>query len=137
MADGVRQTWLGTGRWCGQFAAPAAAALVMARPGGRTARARWGRRLAAASLLAGPPLAEWAGRRDTSLLRLTAVTLADQAAYGAGVYAGCLRERLITPVLPSIAWQPFEGLRSRRARSRPPGLQALDGLDAAGRDGVE
>ncbi len=136
MADGVRQTWLGTGRWCGQFAAPAVTALVI-YPGGRTARARWGRRLAAASLLAGPPLAEWAGRRDTSLLRLTAVTLADQAAYGAGVYAGCLRERLITPVLPSIAWQPFQGLRSRRARSRPPGLQALDGLDAAGRDGVE
>ena len=66
------------------------------------------------------------------------MTLADQAAYGAGVYAGCLRERLITPVLPSVAWQPFEGLRSRRrARTRPPGLQALDGLDAAGRDGVE
>jgi mycofactocin system glycosyltransferase len=139
MADGVRQTWLGTGRWCGQFAAPAVAAIV-AYPGGRTPRARWGRRLAAASLLAGPPLAEWAGRRDTSLLRLTAVTLADQAAYGAGVYAGCLRERLITPVLPSIAWQPFEGLRSRRrARTgtRRPDLQTLDGLDPAGRHGVE
>ena len=139
MADGVRQTWLGTGRWCGQFAAPAVAAIV-AYPGGRTPRARWGRRLAAASLLAGPPLAEWAGRRDTSLLRLTAVTLADQAAYGAGVYAGCLRERLITPVLPSIAWQPFEGLRSRRrarTRTRPPDLQTLDGLDPAGRHGVE
>ncbi len=140
MADGVRQTWLGTGRWCGQFAAPAVTALVIC-PGGRTARTRWGRRLAAASLLAGPPLAEWTGRRDTSLLRLTAVTLADQAAYGAGVYAGCLHERLITPVLPSIAWQPFEGLRCRarpRPRTGPPAaLQPLDGVDAAGRDGVE
>jgi mycofactocin glycosyltransferase len=117
MAEGVRQTWLGTGRWCGQFAAPAVAALIV-YPGGRTARARWGRRLAAASLLAGPPLAEWAARRDTSLLRHTAVTLADQAAYGAGVYAGCLRERLITPVLPSIAWQPFQGLTPASARRR-------------------
>jgi hypothetical protein len=57
------------------------------------------------------------------------------------VYAGCLRERLITPVLPSVAWQPFEGLRSRaRSRSRtgpPAALQPLDGLDPAGRDGVE
>jgi mycofactocin system glycosyltransferase len=115
MADGVRQTWLGTGRWCGQFAAPAVAAFLV-YPGGRTARARWGRRLAAASLLAGPPLAEWAARRDTSLLRQTAVTLADQAAYGAGVYAGCLRERLITPVLPKVGWPPLEGLRTGQDR---------------------
>lgn len=117
MADGVRQTWLGTGRWCGQFAGPVVAALVVF-PGGRTPRARWGRRLAAASLLAGPPLAEWAARRDTGLLKHTAVTLADQAAYGAGVYAGCLRERLITPVLPSVAWQPFEGLTRASGRRR-------------------
>jgi len=118
MANGVRLTWLGTGRWCGQFAAPAVSALVLF-PGGRTARVRWGRRLAAASLLAGPPLAEWAGRRDAGLLRLTALTLADQAAYGAGVYAGCLRERLLAPVLPAIAWQPVAGLRARGPS--PPG----------------
>ena len=116
MANGVRQTWLGTGRWCGQFAAPALL-LAIARPGGRTARTRWGRRLAAASLLAGPPLTEWAGRRDGSPVRFTARFLADQAAYGAGVYAGCLRERTISPVLPTVTGQPFEGLRRRR----PPG----------------
>jgi len=116
MAGGVWQTWLGTGRWCGQFAAPALV-LVLARPGGRRARTRWGRRAAAASLLIGPPLAQWAGRHGDPL-RFTAVSLADQAAYGAGVYAGCLRERLITPVLPSVAWQPFEGLRRRRS-ARP------------------
>ncbi len=113
MADGVRQTWLGAGRWCGQFAAPAVLA-IMARPGGATARTRWGRRLAAASLLAGPPLTDWARGRGAGPVRFTAAALADQAAYGAGVYAGCLRERLITPVLPSVAWKPFEGLRSRR-----------------------
>jgi len=114
MAGGVGQTWLGTGRWCGQFAAPALL-LAAARPGGRRARTRWGRRAAAASLLLGPPLALWARDRDGDPLRFTAWTLADQAAYGAGVYAGCLHERLITPVLPAIAWQPFEGLRKRRA----------------------
>ena len=101
MAGGVWQTWLGTGRWCGQYAALPLLALI-ARPGGRRSRTRWGRRLAAASLLAGPPLAQWAGDRDAGPLAFIAVTLADQAAYGAGVYAGCLRERLITPVLPSI-----------------------------------
>jgi GT2 family glycosyltransferase len=112
MAGGVWQTWLGTGRWCGQFAAPALV-LALARPGGRTARTRWGRRAAAASLLLGPPLAEWARDRDTDPVRFVTRTLADQAAYGTGVYAGCLRERLITPVLPSVSWKPFEGLRAR------------------------
>jgi len=118
MAGGVWQTWLGTGRWCGQFAAPALL-LVLARPGGRRARTRWGRRLAAASLLVGPPLVQWGQRRDGTPLRFTVETLADQAAYGAGVYAGCLRERLVTPVLPSVSWQPFEGLRRRRAARQP------------------
>ncbi|HEU5419649.1 MAG TPA: glycosyltransferase [Streptosporangiaceae bacterium] len=209
MAGGVWQTWLGTGRWCGQFAAPAVLA-VLARPGGRRARTRWGRRLAAVSLLAGPPLAQWArdrraagqstgtgsgqalghgrgpgpdpgtspgsgpgpgsspapgpgsgpgpdpgpgpgpgldpgpgpgpgpgrgsgpgpGRGQGSgpgaspggrlardvlgALRQIAETLAEQAAYGAGVYAGCLREQTLAPVLPTVSRKPFEGLRSRR-----------------------
>ena len=123
MASGVVQTWLGTGRWCGQFAWPAPL-LVLARPGGRTAATRYGRRLAAASLLAGPPLADWARRRDGGLVRFTARALADQAAYGAGVYAGCLRERLISPVLPVVSARPFEGLRgagpARRTRAGRP-----------------
>jgi hypothetical protein len=113
MAGGVWQTYLGTGRWCGQFAWPALL-LVAARPGGRTAGRRWGRRLVAASLLVTPPLADWARRRDTDPVRATATALADQAAYGAGVYAGCVRERTIAPVLPSVSWKPFEGLRRRR-----------------------
>lgn len=59
----VRQTWLGTGRYATQFAAPALAAALIA-PGGSTAIRRWGRRIAAGSLLLGPPLARWAaGRR--------------------------------------------------------------------------
>jgi mycofactocin glycosyltransferase len=119
MANGVLQTWLGTGRWCGQFAAPVVL-LALARPGGRTARTRWGRRLAAASLLAGPPLHDWARQRAAGTgpgdaIRFTARALADQAAYGAGVYAGCLRQRTIAPVLPVVSAKPFEGLRSRRA----------------------
>ena len=39
------------------------------------------------------------------------------AAYGAGVYAGCVRERTLAPVLPVISGQPFEGLRRRRETS--------------------
>jgi hypothetical protein len=92
----------------------------MASPGGRTAGTRWGRRLAAASLLAGPPLADWARHRDGGPLRFTAAALADATCYGAGVYAGCLRERVISPVLPSIAWKPFEGLRQQRREHGTP-----------------
>ena len=120
MAVGVVQTWLGTGRWCGQFGWPMLAA-VIARPGGRTARARWGRRLAAASLLAGPPLADGArqGGGGARLLAAAGRTLADQAAYGAGVYAGCLRERTAAPLRPTVAWQQVAGLR-RTPPAGPP-----------------
>ena len=70
-------------------------------PGGRTARVRHGRRLAVLSLVLGPVLAGWrqarrrAGISDSrpgplpSPLRYGAELLADQAVYGAGVYAGC------------------------------------------------
>jgi len=130
MACGVWQTWLGTGRWCAQYAAPVLLA-VIARPGGRNPAQRWGRRLAAGSLLAGPALAQWARDRDGDPLRFTVVTLAGQAAYGAGVYAGCVRERIIAPVLPVIAWRPFEGLRTRprarRAASRGRSQRAVTG----------
>jgi len=121
MAVGVVQTWLGTGRWCGQFGWPVLAA-VIARPGGRTARARWGRRLAAASLLAGPPLAEATALSGDGTQRLAAAArvLADQAAYGAGVYAGCLRERTTAPLRPTVAWQPFAGLRRTPPADPPP-----------------
>ncbi len=116
LAGGVWQTWLGTGRWCGQFAWPAAVA-ALACPGGRRARTRWGRRAAAASLLAGPALADWAASRDGDPLRHLAGALADQAAYGVGVYAGCLRERLFTPLLPTVAWRPVPGLSRRSVDS--------------------
>jgi hypothetical protein len=99
-------------------------AAVIARPGGRTARARWGRRLAAASLLAGPPLADGARQGGgTRLLAAAGRILADQAAYGAGVYAGCLRERTAAPLRPTVAWQQVAGLRRTPpggAPARPP-----------------
>jgi GT2 family glycosyltransferase len=107
MADSVLQTWLGAGRWTIQYALPAAAA-GLARPGGRTARTRLGRRLAVASLVAGPPLAEW--RRIRPPLNAAAFALgylADEAAYGAGVYRGVLTERLLSPLLPAVAWRPL------------------------------
>jgi GT2 family glycosyltransferase len=107
MADSVLQTWLGAGRWTIQYVLPVAAA-SLARPGGRTARTRLGRRVAVASLLVGPPIAEW--RRIRPSMRPAAFSLgylADEVAYGAGVYRGALAERLLSPLLPAVAWRPL------------------------------
>jgi mycofactocin glycosyltransferase len=116
MADSVLQTWLGAGRWTIQYALPVAAA-GLARPGGQTARTRLGRRLAVASLLVGPPIAEW--RRIRPSMHAAAFSLgylADEVAYGAGVYRGAAAERLLSPLLPTVAWRP---LGKAPAASRP------------------
>jgi len=117
MADSVLQTWLGAGRWTIQYALPVAAA-SLARPGGRTARTRLGRRLAVVSLLAGPPIAEW--RRSRPSMHAAAFSLgylADEMAYGAGVYRGAAAQR---PAQPATA---DHGLA---ARSASPGRVAAD-----------
>ena len=107
MAGSVRQTWLGAGQWSIQYALPAVAA-GLARPGGRTRRARAGRRLALAALLAGPPAAAWLRSRPRlDPVRFALGYLADEAAYGAGVYRGAAAERLAAPLLPRIAWRPL------------------------------
>jgi hypothetical protein len=111
MAGGVYQTWLGVGRYGTQFAAPLlAAALVL--PGGR-----WSRRAAVASLLLGPQLTAWARRRPYDPVRFVAGGLADDIAYGTGVWAGALQSRTVRPLLPAVAWRPFRISRT----SVPPG----------------
>jgi mycofactocin glycosyltransferase len=108
MAAAVAQAWLDTGRWSAQFALPAVLA-GLAFPGGRGVRVRAGRRLALASLLAGPPAAEWLRARPRlDPLRFALGYLADEACYGAGVYRGALAERLAEPLLPRLAWRPLQ-----------------------------
>jgi mycofactocin glycosyltransferase len=107
MAGSVRQTWIGAGQWSLQFALPAVAA-GLAWPGGRTRRARAGRRLALASLLAAPPAAAWLRSRPRlDPVRFSLGYLADEAAYGAGVCRGAAAERLAAPLLPRVAWRPL------------------------------
>jgi len=104
-AGGVVQTGLGVGRWGAQFAAPALAVAI--------ARGSPWRRIVAAALLVAPPLADWARRRPPeSAVRYVAATIADQAAYGAGVWTGCARERRFAAVLPTVTTKPFKGLNS-------------------------
>ena len=121
MADSVLQTWLGAGRWTIQYALPVAAA-SLARPGGRTAGTRLGRRLAVASLLAGPPLAEWRRLRPPlPAPSFSLAYLADEAAYGAGVYRGVLTEKLLSPLLPVVAWRPLGKAPAATRPDAPPG----------------
>ena len=106
MGGAVHQTWLGIGRYSTQFAAPALAVLLAA--GGR-------RRLAAASLLLGPPVAGWLARRpDLGVVRYSVAAIADDVAYGAGVWAGCLTHRTTAPLRPRVAWRPLRIDRKER-----------------------
>jgi mycofactocin system glycosyltransferase len=119
MAGSVQQAWLGAGRWSIQFTLPAVAAGI-ARPGGRTRRARIGRQLALASLLAGSPAAAWLRSRPRlDPLRFALAYLADEAAYGAGVYRGAAAERLAAPLLPRVAWRPLPKTPGAPATGRP------------------
>jgi hypothetical protein len=64
----------------------------------------------AASLLLGPPLTSWLARRPAlDPFRFAAAQLADDVAYGAGVWAGALRARTTVPLRPVIAWHPLRG----------------------------
>jgi mycofactocin glycosyltransferase len=90
-------TWLGAGRYATQFAAPLLLA-ALARPINRRRRA-----VVVGGLALAPPLVDWARSRPAvSPARYVAGRLADDAAYGAGVYAGCARHRVVAPLLPSL-----------------------------------
>ncbi len=97
MANAVRQTWLGLGRYLTQFAAPVLLAGLCAR---RT-------RFAAAALLLGPPLAAWVPRRALDPVRFTLGSLADEIAYGTGVWVGSARARTMHAVRPVVMWRPL------------------------------
>ena len=67
-------------------------------------RGRRGRRAAVALVLV-PPVVDWVRRRpDLDLPRWVAASVADDVAYGAGVWTGCLRERTFGPLLPTLPW---------------------------------
>jgi hypothetical protein len=119
MLTATRQTWLGMGRYACRYGAPVLAAALVA-PGGAGPARRWARRAAAGSLLLGPPLAAWSARRGSlDPVRYALGQLADDVAYGTGVWAGALRAGSTAPVRPVIAWHPFRAGPAPR-REPPP-----------------
>jgi mycofactocin system glycosyltransferase len=96
----LSQVSLGVGRYTTQFALPAAAAAMAVN--GATTRRRL-RRTACAAMLLAPGVSTWATTRPTlGPVRMTMASLADDAAYGAGVWTGCLRHRTLRPLRPRI-----------------------------------
>nr|WP_269329260.1 mycofactocin biosynthesis glycosyltransferase MftF [Kineosporia babensis] len=101
LAIGVRETFFGMGRWTSQFALPVAVA-VAAAPVGK----RRGRLVAALALVAASPVREWLRvRPDVDPVRWTIAVLMDDAAYGAGVWAGSFRSRHFRAVRPTWKWR--------------------------------
>ena len=71
------------------------------------------------SLLLGPPLTSWFARRPAlGPARFAVAQLADDMAYGAGVWAGVIRARTAIPVRPVIAWHPLRGLTETGSPAR-------------------
>jgi mycofactocin system glycosyltransferase len=95
-AGGAGWTVMGLGR----------AATILAAPGliGLAATGRRGRR-AAVLLVLVPPVVDWVRKRpDLDLPRWVAASVADDMAYGAGVWIGCLRARTTAPLVPAVVW---------------------------------
>jgi mycofactocin system glycosyltransferase len=96
-ADALGGTWRGVGRYATQFGLPLLVA--SAWPGRRPTRRTAVRAATVVALAVAPVVAEWRELRpEVSLARFVAGRLADDAAYGAGVYAGCVKERTVAPL---------------------------------------
>ena len=75
------------------------AAPVLVAMAATSRRYRW----SALALLLAPPMGEWLRRRPAlDPVRWSVASLADDVAYGLGVWRGCLRERTFSPLIPSI-----------------------------------
>ena len=93
-AQGAAWTVVGLGRAATMLAGPALVA------GGL--RSRRGAVLAASAVVV-PPLVDWWRRHpDLDPVRWSIACVADDVAYGAGVWAGCIRSRSFGPLVPSL-----------------------------------
>jgi mycofactocin system glycosyltransferase len=95
-------------------------------------------RRAAALALVVPALHEWAAERqvsDRDPVRAVAAHVADDVAYGSGVWIGCAREKTLVPLIPRIAWRARvwstpalrEGLEPSSSSPPPSAALSTDG----------
>ena len=81
------------------------------------------RRACALALLV-PALDDWARNvGESDALSYGALHVADDVAYGAGVWAGCIRERTLAPLVPRVVWRSrvwsARGLRDSLGGAEP------------------
>ncbi|MEA2255057.1 MAG: mycofactocin glycosyltransferase [Solirubrobacteraceae bacterium] len=108
-ARGAASAGLSMSRYVATFALPVAVAAALRR-----------RRPLGLALLALPALEEWWRRRpDLGPVRWTALSLADDAAYGLGVWWGSARARTLAPLVPDVGAGRRNAGSSRRARAAP------------------
>jgi mycofactocin system glycosyltransferase len=99
VAASLARTWLGVGRYATQFASPILVTTIL--------RSRGRGRLLPVLLLAAPPLASWLDRRPRlDPLRFAVAHVADDIAYGTGVWIGSIRARTAAAVLFEIPRRP-------------------------------
>jgi len=100
-AQGAAWTLVGMGRALSMLAAPAVVA-------GAFRRRRWA--ATAGLLMAMPPVVDWWRRRPPlDPVRWSVASVADDMAYGAGVWLGCLGEGSFGPLLPKLRLGPADG----------------------------
>jgi mycofactocin system glycosyltransferase len=96
-AESVAWTVVGVGRAATMLSGPVLIVAILR--GGRAA-------VPAALLLGTPPLVEWRRRRPgLDPVRWWVASVADDMAYGAGVWEGCLRRRSFGPLIPAVRLQ--------------------------------
>jgi mycofactocin system glycosyltransferase len=102
-AQGTGWTLFGLGRAATVVVGPGLALGAL-----RLRRRKRGRRLrrAAVTLALVPPLVEWWQRRpELDPVRWALASMADDVAYGLGVWTGAIRARTAGPLLPSLRWR--------------------------------
>jgi mycofactocin system glycosyltransferase len=100
-AQGAGWTLVGMGRALSMLAGPAVVA-------GALRRRRWA--AIAGLLVALPPVVDWWRRRPPlDPVRWSVASIADDVAYGAGVWLGCLGEGSFGPLVPKLRLGPADG----------------------------
>ncbi|MFE3059954.1 mycofactocin biosynthesis glycosyltransferase MftF [Nocardia sp. NPDC059239] len=102
VAEACWRTLVGIARYTNQFAAPLLLIALVRPPGATTARRRRNTARAVALILVAPMTAFVRDRPQLDIIRFTAARLADDIAYGMGVWAGSLRHRTVIPLRPTL-----------------------------------
>ncbi len=93
---------------------------------------------ASALALVAPALRDWAADSGgVDPVRYTALHVADDLSYGAGVWLGCARERTLGPVVPRISWRARVWSARSLRENLSGGVTPADGRDQPSRRALQ